>query len=128
VRGRLLGAIPLVAAALANLPAVYVLVANDDAPPVVALGFGFLAMGLAWAAGFRIEGRRRWFVLVMSAAGLLEGLAAATPPVDALLRGGGARWWLVASGALSALAGALVLRAGGEPAGSEREPGAAGQR
>jgi len=106
VRAKLLAASPLVAAAVVNLPVVYGLVSRDDLSPAIALAFGFLAMGLAWAAGFVIEGRRRAFSLVVCGLGVAEA-AAALVPFD---HGPNVRPWMGAVGALSILAAVLVAR------------------
>jgi hypothetical protein len=98
-------ALLLVGAALADLPAVYLLLGDATVRPAVSLSFGFLAMGLAWAAGFELERRRLWFVKLAALAGALE-IAAAFAPL------GLPRWPLVASGALAltALVISLALR------------------
>lgn len=72
MRARLVTAALLLGAALSNLPVVYVLIKTDHASPPIALTFGFLSMGLGWAAGFLIENKRRWFVVLASAVGVLE--------------------------------------------------------
>lgn len=81
VRGRasVATSLLLIAAALADMPAVYVLVARARTPPALSLGFGFLSMGLAWAAGFELEGRRAWFVKLAAALGALQVVAAFAP-------------------------------------------------
>jgi hypothetical protein len=99
VRARWVAAGLLVLAALFDLPVVYRVAAEDRLPPPVALGFGFLAMGLAWGAGFQIEGRRRWFVLLAGVVGALQ--------VAAPLAGVPGWPWAAASGAASV--GALVV-------------------
>lgn len=106
MREKLLAASPLVVAALADLPVVYGLVPRDDLSPAVALAFGFLAMGLAWAAGFVIEGRRRAFSLFVCGLGVAEG-AAALVPID---YGANVRPWMGAVGLLSVVGAVLVAR------------------
>ena len=68
----------LVAASLANLPVVYLLLARGatETEPLVVLGVGFVAMGLAWAAGFHVQGKRPRLVQTLVLPGLAEaGLA-----------------------------------------------------
>ena len=68
----------LVAASLANLPVVYLLLAQGatETQPFVVLGVGFVAMGLAWAAGFHVQGKRPRLVQALVLPGLAEaGLA-----------------------------------------------------
>src|SRR5688572_12435600 len=102
VRAKLVTASLLVVAALAHLPIVYALVQRGAQDPVVALGFGFLAMGLGWAAGFVIEAKRRWFVLAASALGAAEIVIAFAPTSF-----DGTRPYMIGAGVLSAVA--LVL-------------------
>lgn len=100
VRRRVLVALLLVGAALADMPAVYVLVRDGALAPLVSLAFGFLAMGLAWGAGFELEARRSWFVKLCAGAGALQ-IVGALAPLGLPL------WPLVVSGALAGVALAL---------------------
>lgn len=78
----------LVAASLANLPVVYLLLAQGatESEPLVVLGAGFVAIGLAWAAGFHVQAKRPRLVQLLILPGLAEaglafvpGYAAARP-------------------------------------------------
>ena len=76
----------LVAASLANLPVVYLLLQRADTEPLVVLGVGLVAMGLAWAAGFHVQAKRPRLVQALIVPGLAEaglafvpGYAAARP-------------------------------------------------
>lgn len=108
MRDRLIAATPLLGAALVNMPVVYQLVLWGRASPLIAMLCGFLAMGLAWGAGFVIEGRKRWFALFVAGLGLLEGVASLAP-IEPVL-GGGVRVYLAVAGVLSLLALVLVGR------------------
>ena len=92
----------LILASLADMPAVYVLIADAATSPLVSLPFGFLAMGLAWAAGFEFEQRRLWFVKLAAALGALQ-IAGALAPLGLPL------WPLVVSGALAGAALVISL-------------------
>lgn len=105
MRERLAASGTLVLASLANLPIVYAMVADGATDRWIVLFIGFLAMGLAWAAGFHAQGKRRLLVLGIAGVGVLEAAAAPLPSLA------DARVWLLAAGALSLLGGALVLRA-----------------
>ena len=106
MRDKLIAAVPFLGAALANLPIVYHLVLWDGTSPWLPLIFGFLAMGLAWGAGFIIEERRRWYALAIGVVGVLEGVGALAPAQPAL--GEGVRAYLAAAGVLS-LAGLMLV-------------------
>lgn len=78
----------LVAASLANLPVVYLLLARGatETQPLVVLAVGFVAMGLAWAAGFHVQAKRPRLVQALVVPGLAQaglafvpGYAAARP-------------------------------------------------
>lgn len=107
MRERLVGAALYVAAALANLPIVYRLVGDGAVQATTCLMFGSLAMGLAWAGGFLLEGRKRWFSLFMAAVGGVE-LVFALTPIGADL-GAGLTPYLVTGGALSLAALGFAL-------------------
>ena len=66
----------LVAASLVNLPVVYHLLQRDATQPLVVLAVGFVAMGLAWAAGFHVQAKRPRLVQLLILPGLAQaGLA-----------------------------------------------------
>lgn len=94
----------LVAASLANLPVVYVLVRDSTTDPFVALTSGFVAMGLAWAAGFHVQAKRPRLVKALAAIGVLEAAGALFPDLA------DARVWLVVAAALSLVAFGLLFR------------------
>lgn len=106
MRSKVRAAIPLFAAALADLPVVYRLVGDDVAPPAVSLSLGLLAMGLAWSGGCALEGRRAGTVYAIAWLGVAQPLALASPLARAHVD---AAWtWLVLS-ALFALAGLVAF-------------------
>lgn len=104
-----LGFVLLLLASFASLPAIYRLLA-DAAPPFVAIGTGAVAMGLAWAAGCALEGRRRGTVLGLAAAGAVAFLAVLVAP--GVSDFGAVRIPLGAMSALSAVGLVAVARRG----------------
>lgn len=94
----------LVAASLANLPVVYVLVRDSATDPFVALAAGFVAMGLAWAAGFHVQAKRPRLVRTLAALGVLEAAGAFFSELA------DARVWLAVAAALSLVAFGLLFR------------------
>lgn len=107
MRERAPGAATLVVASLANLPVVYNLVADGATDRWIVLTIGFLSMGLAWAAGFHAEGKRRNLVLGIAVIGLLEAPAAFLPTLA------DARAWLLVAGVASLVGLVLVWFKGG---------------
>lgn len=98
----------LVAAATLHLPAVYLLVAHTTLSPPFALSVGILSMGLAWAGGVSLEGRRRGTARAFAALGVAEGALAIVPQMGEAL--GNARWFFLGVSALSALALLVLVR------------------
>jgi hypothetical protein len=98
-----------VGASAVNLPAVYALVdpTLDLVARLYALYLGLLAMGLAWAAGAALEGRRRGSVRAIAGLGVLSPLLALIPPSKDVL--GGGLLWMLTCAALALLS--LVLLA-----------------
>lgn len=73
----------LVAASLANLPVVYLLLQREATQPLVVLGVGFVAMGLAWAAGFHVQSKRPRLVQALVLPGLAQSGLALVPGYEA---------------------------------------------
>lgn len=97
----------LLLAAFCALPAVYRMLA-DDAPPLLAMGTGTVAMGLAWAGGCALEGRRRRTVMGLAAAGAAAFVAVLLAP--GVPDFGAVRTPLAVMSALSAIALVSVAR------------------
>lgn len=91
----------LVGASLANLPVVYVLVAGGDPMALLA---GFVAMGLAWAGGFHVQGKRPGLVMALAGIGVVESVAVFVPAFAEV------RPWLLLAAGLSLMALALAVR------------------
>ena len=104
---RPLATLLLVLASLAHLPVVYGIVRDGTLAPPIGLLIGLLSMGLAWASGVSLEGRRIGTARALAALGVAEGALALVPAIGAALDG--ARWLLVV---IAALCGGayLVLR------------------
>ncbi|HEX2022428.1 MAG TPA: hypothetical protein VHH36_06925 [Candidatus Thermoplasmatota archaeon] len=97
----------LVGASVLDLPAVYLVMADDasDPPPVVALGL--VAMGVAWAGGRALEDKRRGSVALVALCGVAQAPLLLVPQVSSAI--GGAWPWVAASSAASALGLAATL-------------------
>lgn len=76
------------------------------APPIPVL-VGLLSMGLAWASGVALEGRRRGTTRLIAALGVAQGAFVFAPGVASALDG--ARWLFVVVALLSA--GAMMAGA-----------------
>ena len=92
------------AASLANLPVVYLLLRREATQPLVVLGVGFVAMGLAWAAGFHVQAKRPRLVQALALPGLAQTGLAFVPGYEE------ARLFVIAVTALSLVALALAWR------------------
>lgn len=99
----------LVLASLAHLPLVYLLVADASLVPAFALAVGLLAMGLAWAGGVSLEGRRRGTARAFALVGVAEGVLSVVPDVVAATDR--ARWLFLAIALLCAGALWALVRA-----------------
>ena len=98
----------LYAAAFAHLPLVYLLVRDAALAPPFAISVGLVAMGLAWAGGVTLEGRRPGTTRFIAGAAVAEGLLGLLPQVgDAL---GSARWVFAAIALLAGAALVVLLR------------------
>lgn len=95
----------LLGASLALLPFLYELVRAETGVVAVLL-VSLLSMGLGWSAGFFLEKKRTGLARMLAATGILAAAAAMLPAVQDI----SARWLLVACGALSGLALALLRR------------------
>lgn len=100
------GFVLLLAAAFCSLPAIYLLLAHE-APPYAALSTGLVAMGLAWAGGCALEGRRRRTVLGLASAGIFLAVAVLLVPEAPRLAG----IW-VPLGAVSVLSALALVSVG----------------
>lgn len=95
----------LVAASLVNLPVVYRMVRDAPTDAALVLGVGFVSMGLAWAAGFHVQGKRPRLVQVLTLPGIAEAAIAFAPAHASV------RILVLVSAGLSLAALALAMRA-----------------
>lgn len=95
----------LVVASLLLLPLVHRLL-QQGSPSGYVLAAGGLSMGLGWAAGFFLEGRRVWIGRAMAALGVVAVAALLLPPVAAT----GLAWLLAGVAALSLVALVMLRR------------------
>lgn len=109
MRSRPVATVALVLAGVADLPVVYYVVAELGSPPLVSVALGLLAMGLAWAGGCALEGRRRRTLLLLSLLGTLQALLALVPALRGLVPDA-ALAWVVASAAFSVVGLVTLLR------------------
>jgi hypothetical protein len=79
--------------------------------PAFVLGVGLLGMGLAWAGGVSLEGRRHGTARAFCALGIAAGVLAFAPALAGPL--GGARFVFLAIAALSAGGIVALARAQG---------------
>lgn len=98
----------LVAAGVANLPLVHAVLSLAEPPALAVFGAGLLSMGLAWAGGCAIEGRRHGSIVILGSLGLAEAVVPLVPWARESLGDAAIVWPLVAAAASGA---ALVLLA-----------------
>lgn len=100
----------LVGAGVANLPLVYAMLAVPDLHAAIGIATGLLSMGLAWAGGAALEGRRHGSVRVIAALGVLEVAIPLVPAARETLGVSAIAWPLLAA-VLSLNAIGMTMRA-----------------